>query len=94
MNQDVLLWNHTHGLHLGLSPRTRPYVPPGKSDPCCDECIGWSYLREAYAEAKAANRLFGGGDILHFYRTQVGGNRFTERGEGIIKWSAEQSPGW
>jgi hypothetical protein len=70
------------------------YVPPGMSDPSCRECIGWTYLRDAYQEAKQNDRLFGGGDILHFYRTQVGGNRFTERGEGIIKWSAEQSPGW
>jgi hypothetical protein len=55
------------------------YVPPGKSDPCCDACLGWSYLREAYADAKANHQRFAGGGIVNFYRTQVAGNRFTDR---------------
>lgn len=70
------------------------YVPPGKSDPACDACEGWTYLREAYADAKARNQCFAGGGIVTFYRAQVVDNAFTRRGAGIIKWSAEQSPGW
>jgi hypothetical protein len=53
------------------------YVPPGNADPCCRECIGWIFLREAYAL-----HVLAGGDrlpISEFYRRHVIGNPFTER---------------